>query len=197
MKKHKKTGLTAVCAAVILLCGCGGGDAVYLESAQTGETGTENVSREAAAEAVSGAEQTVFVYVCGAVENPGVYELPEGSRVYEAVELAGGMTDEASPDSLNLAECVADGQMLRIPTEEEAILEKEETSAAEADDGLLDINEADASGFMTLPGIGEAKADAIVRYREEHGDFSSIEELMNVEGIKEGIFNKIKDSIKI
>ena len=137
-----------------------------------------------------------MVYVCGAVENPGVYELPENSRVYEAVAMAGGMTEDAGMEAVNQAEFVTDGQMLRIPTMEEVAAAQEE-SESNVDDGLLDINRASVADFMTLPGIGQSKAEALFQYREAHGRFSSIEEIMNVDGIKEGVFNKIKDSIKV
>ena len=137
-----------------------------------------------------------MVYVCGAVENPGVYELPEKSRVYEAVAMAGGMTEDAGMEAVNQAEFVTDGQMLRIPTMEEVAAAQEE-SESNVDDGLLDINRASVADFMTLPGIGQSKAEALFQYREAHGRFSSIEEIMNVDGIKEGVFNKIKDSIKV
>ena len=126
----------------------------------------------------------------------GVYELPENSRVYEAVAMAGGMTEDAGMEAVNQAEFVTDGQMLRIPTMEEVAAAQEE-SESNVDDGLLDINRASVADFMTLPGIGQSKAEALFQYREAHGRFSSIEEIMNVDGIKEGVFNKIKDSIKV
>lgn len=138
----------------------------------------------------------VVLYVCGAVENPGVYELPENSRVYEAVAMAGGMTENAGMEAVNQAEFVMDGQMLRIPTMEEMTAAQEE-SGSNVEDGLLDINRASVADFMTLPGIGQSKAEALFQYREAHGRFSSVEEIMNVDGIKEGVFNKIKDSIKV
>ena len=122
--------------------------------------------------------------------------LPENSRVYEAVAMAGGMTEDAGMEAVNQAEFVTDGQMLRIPTMEEVAAAQEE-SESNVDDGLLDINRASVADFMTLPGIGQSKAEALFQYREAHGRFSSIEEIMNVDGIKEGVFNKIKDSIKV
>ena len=116
--------------------------------------------------------------------------------VYEAVAMAGGMTEDAGMEAVNQAEFVTDGQMLRIPTMEEVAAAQEE-SESNVDDGLLDINRASVADFMTLPGIGQSKAEALFQYREAHGRFSSIEEIMNVDGIKEGVFNKIKDSIKV
>ena len=93
-------------------------------------------------------------------------------------------------EAVNQAEFGTDGQMLRIPTMEEVAAAQEE-SESNVDDGLLDINRASVADFMTLPGIGQSKAEALFQYREAHGRFSSIEEIMNVDGIKEGVFNKL------
>lgn len=191
-----------IAAAMSLLCGCGARNNVYLEK-NTGETGELCVTEALSAtetEEPDGAkeEKTCLVYVCGAVVAPGVYELDDGSRIYEAVELAGGFMEEAAEDALNLAESVTDGQMIRIPTEEEQeAVGRQGAEADSAADGKLDLNRADVAALMELPGIGQSKAEAIVGYREEHGSFSRTEDLMKVEGIKEGVFNKIKDRIKV
>lgn len=180
---------------ISMLCGCDSRNAVYLEKIQT-ETSEVPQTEEKDSTKETG---SCFVYVCGAVVNPGVYELPENSRVYEAVAMAGGMTEDAGTEAVNQAEIVTDGQMLRIPTIAEVLAVQEDASgdSGATDDGLLNINQAEVADFMTLPGIGQSKAEALVKYREEHGKFSSIEEIMNVDGIKEGVFNKIKDSIKV
>lgn len=191
-----------IAAAMSLLCGCGARNNVYLEknAVETGELCVTEALSATETEEPDGAkeEKTCLVYVCGAVAAPGVYELDDGSRIYEAVELAGGFMEDAAEDVLNLAESVTDGQMIRIPTEEEQ--EAAGRQGAEADsaaDGKLDLNRADVAALMELPGIGQSKAEAIVGYREEHGSFSRTEDLMKVEGIKEGVFNKIKDRIKV
>lgn len=154
------------------------------------------------------------VYVCGQVNAPGVYELEEGSRIADAVELAGGMTAEAAADVLNLAQCLADGQMIRIPSVKEMEAAGAEPvivsggrgngagtdgggAAGTGDGGLVSLNKATKEQLMTLPGIGESKADAIVNYRREQGGFGSVEEIMNISGIKEGVYLKIKDKITI
>lgn len=136
-------------------------------------------------------EQKIYVYVCGHVNQPGVYALFEDSRICDALEMAGGVTDDGQPEALNQAEHMTDGQTLYVPGRDETL-----TMQTEVDDGLVDINQADRESLMTLPGIGESKADDILQYREEHGAFASIEELMKIPGIKEGVFNKIKDKIK-
>lgn len=187
-----------IISVICMVCGCGSRNTVYLE---TKDTEMEEASQPEATEPVEETEapESCFVYVCGAVNCPGVYELPPKSRVYEAIRMAGGVTEDAGSESVNQAEYVTDGQMLRIPTlEEELAAEKSSGNTDQTvDDGLLNINSASAADFMTLPGIGQSKADALVKYREEHGGFSSIEEIMQVDGIKEGVFHKIKDSIKV
>ena len=142
--------------------------------------------------------ENIFVYVCGAVQKPGVYELLPGQRICDAIAAAGGLSEQAAGDSLNQAEVLSDGQMLRVLTKEEAATVQPGQETAESSrDGRVDINTADASALMSLPGIGQSKADAIIAYRNEHGAFKAPEELMNISGIKEGVYQKIKDSIKV
>ncbi|MDR0221628.1 MAG: helix-hairpin-helix domain-containing protein [Lachnospiraceae bacterium] len=155
-----------------------------------------------------------FVHICGAVASPGVYEVPSGSRIFEVLELAGGFTAEAATDAVNLAAPVLDGSKIAIPTVAEA-----EAAGAAIDwvsngDGsvgtagvndyggggstdLVNINTASREALMTLPGIGAAKADSIILYREENGGFKAIEDLMKITGIKDGVFSKIKDKIRV
>lgn len=148
---------------------------------------------------VSG-EGDVYVYVCGAVNAPGVYELKEGARVFEAIQLAGGLTEAAAADAVNQARIVTDGEQIRVPTVEEA-QNQGAGVAGEVTEGTennkININTAGKEELMMLTGIGEAKAESIMDYREKNGSFTSIEELMQIEGIKEGVFNKIKDDITI
>ena len=189
----------AATLAMGVLCGCGAGNHVYLETNGTEEHSAQEEILPEEDDETAEEKLSCFVYVCGAVESPGVYELPEGSRIFEAVELAGGMTEEAAANVLNLAEPLTDGQMIRILTVEEAEKnpEADANEGATEDDGRLDINQADVAAFMGLPGIGQSKAESIVQYREANGPFSSVEEVMEVDGIKEGVFNKIKDRIKV
>lgn len=176
------------------------------QTSRPGEaSGKEDADQEEPAEKGAGKKAAdvskVFVHVCGAVKAPGVYELSGEARVYEAIALAGGMKDEAAAEALNQAERITDGERIYIPTKEE--LEKGIVDGAKPnvtgtdvkDEGKININTADKEELKTLPGIGDAKADSIISYREANGPFGAIEDLMNVEGIKEGVFHKIEDKI--
>ena len=186
--------LTALLA--VFLCGCGIKDHV-LEPAggslQGAEAGSNN---ENDTEAVT--EKRIFVYVCGAVQNAGVYSLTEGSRVFEALEMAGGFSEDADREQLNLAMELTDGQMLRILSQEEAAKAEVEAApqgalsagAEDMSDGLVNINTANEELLMTLPGIGQARAEEIIAWRNEHGSFEDISQLRQVSGIGEKIFSK-------
>ena len=147
----------------------------------------------------------IYVDVCGAVSAPGVYKLDSDSRVFQAIEAAGGMLPEAAGASVNQAQPVSDGQQIYVPTQEEAeegalpaaIQPADPGSETTDANGVVNINTADAAALKSLSGIGDAKAQAILTYREEHGFFSSIEEIMQVPGIKESTFSAIKDKIAV
>ncbi|MCR4955593.1 MAG: helix-hairpin-helix domain-containing protein [Lachnospiraceae bacterium] len=137
----------------------------------------------------------IYVQIDGAVKKPGIYEVAKGSRVFQVVELAGGLKKNASTSSVNQAARVKDEQQIYIATvgEEKAALEQ----STKEESGKVNINLADREALMTIPGIGESKADAIINYREENGSFHSIEDLMKISGIKEGVFSKMKDLITV
>ena len=144
---------------------------------------------------------TIFVYVCGQVVHPGVYEMDEDSRVYEVIQMAGGMTELAAADYVNQAELLEDGQKVYVPSMEDIEQGEAQQSTvlyyAEGDSDKVNINLAGKEDLMVLTGIGEKRAEAILTYRQLHGSFSSIEELMQVEGIKQGTYDKIKDQITV
>lgn len=144
-------------------------------------------------------QEMIYVEVCGAVGAPGVYQMPKGSRVFQAVDQAGGLRGDAVPGQVNQAEEIYDGQQIRIYTVEEMQQEKEQTENIQQirSDGKVDLNRADKALLMTLTGIGETRADAILAYREKQGKFSTIEELMQVEGIKEKTYEKLKNQITV
>ncbi len=139
-------------------------------------------------------QELIYVQVSGAVVKPGVYQVPAGSRVFVAVELAGGLTPEADEGSLNQAQALSDGQQVYVYALGE---EYDRPGDVQAADGRVNLNTATAEELMSLPGIGQAKADSIISYRESSGGFQAIEDLMKIEGIKEGVFSKIKDRIRI
>ena len=170
------------------------------------QDGLTDSNQDGATWEVEQESEACYVYVCGAVEAPGVYMLNTGDRIYEAIALAGGLTEDASTAAVNQAETVSDGQMIFVPTIEEAeagigvISEVSGAATSEqgtVSDGKVNLNTASLTELMTLPGIGESKAQSILDYRAKNGGFSSVEEIMNVDGIKEGLYNRIKDSIKV
>lgn len=171
-------------------------------SGEEQEDGESQEQREGAGKEQTGRtdEGKIWVYVCGQVASPGVYELPEESRIYEAVESAGGILEQGAEESVNLAEKASDGQRIYIPSKEEAAAMPAETpdegSSGGMNDERVNLNTADKEELMTLTGIGETRAEAILTYREENGSFHSPEDIMNVQGIKEGIYEKIKEQIK-
>ena len=167
---------------------------------------------------VSQEPEEIYVDVSGAVVSPGVYCLDAGSRIFQAIEAAGGCTTEAAPVCLNQAAELSDGQKVYVPTVQEAedvaagngaggnagnlwdLGTQSSVTGQTSEDtgtGKVNINTADKELLTTLPGVGSSKADAILAYRQDQGGFSSIEEIMNVEGIKEGVFARIKDRISV
>ena len=169
---------------------------------QKEEEPLESVAEESLEESLEGSEKaeeeekTIVVYVCGCVKSPGVYELPKDARVSDAVQVAAGFAENAAQETINLAKKVEDGEQIYIPSTEETA-GGEDQSGAQKNDDRVDLNTASLEELKTLPGIGDAKAQSIIDYREEHGRFQDIEEIMQIEGIKEGVFQKIKDKIKV
>ena len=141
------------------------------------------------------AENQVYVYVCGAVHNPGVYLLAKESRIVAAVEAAGGFLESAAKEAVNLAAPVTDGMQIVVPSQEE--FSNTKAYEQKMQDGKVNLNTAQILELCTLSGIGQAKAEAILAYRNEIGRFSSIEQLKNVVGIGDSLFERIKESIYI
>jgi len=149
----------------------------------------------------------ITVSVSGNVRRPGLYTLSQGSRIQAAVEAAGGFTEKAHPQGLNLAAVLSDGQQVVIPAIGENPVSSTENGTALGPDspasGLttlaqpLDINTASRQELELLPGIGAEKANQILIYREEHGPFLSIDEIQLVPGIGPGLFEKMKDLIAV
>lgn len=193
MKKNI-IGIILISVLVCFLCACTKEESVYLESERDISETTEETMPDTNTEPAF-----CCVYVCGAVRNPGIYELKEGARIWDALKAAGGYAEDAADTACNLAEYVTDAQKVYVPTIEEAgaLLETAESEGLPGEAGKVNLNTATSAQLMEIPGIGRSKADSILAYRSEHGRFEKIEDIMNITGIKEGIFEKIKDSITV
>ena len=220
MKKEIKGALLIAAAllSVLMLTGCGDPGEMTLsqlesaDSALEAESGPENdgdlPSQDSGnqssdtSDRAAGvpADEMIVVYICGCVQNPGVYELPVGSRVCDGLEAAGGFSENADEKRINLAGLLSDGDMVFFPEVGEALAEGASDYITSTESGStsgapININTAGEQALCTLPGIGSSKAQAIIRYREEHGSFKDIKEIMNVNGIGENLFAQIKDLI--
>lgn len=224
MKQHNNKRKIVQSAKIILfasflLAGCGQKsetvfemtDSGVIQATETEET-SETTEHTAEAEETAGTQEQVpekeadviVVQVSGAVRSPGVFETEPDSRVYQVIEMAGGFTEDAFDESINQAEVVQDGQKITVLTRKEweesgadlqAVMSGASVPAGQQD-GRVNINTADTEELCSLTGVGETRAQAIIDYREKNGSFRSVEGIMEVPGIKEGLFEKIKDSIK-
>lgn len=193
---------TAVfCCLLLAMCGCKSRAGLYVEQGTTVDDGETAGNAEEDTAGSAGTEEEVdmiYVQVSGAVAAPGVYKLPGGSRIFEAVEMAGGVTEDADVSTLNQALVLNDGQMIYVyAVGEERTGQETGEAVGEPKDGRIDLNTATAEELMTLPGIGQSKAESIISWREENGAFESVEDILNITGIKEGVFSKIKNHIKV
>lgn len=192
--KKKAAAIAAIMCVVTTASGCGNYNAEI-----TWEIEESTVSEEAYIESTKTPEEAdmICVYVGGAVSDSGVYLLPQGSRLYEAIEAAGGMTEDADPYYLNQAKILEDAEQIIVLTTQEVQERKEQIRQQAEEAGLVNINTADVSQLMQLNGIGQSRAEAIVAYREQCGRFTQIEDIQQVTGIKAGLYEKIKDKITV
>lgn len=172
------------------LMGCG--DKSYLQTGEEEQTKIQNIE-DVSKQADDTMQETYYVQVNGAVNKPGVYDLPAGSRVCHAIKKAGGLREDACATELNQARVLTDGEMIYICTQEE----NREKDKAGADDGKININTADVEELTKLPGIGETRAQTIIQYRESYGLFSCPEDIKKVSGIGDSTYTKISDAIKV
>ena len=202
LSSYEKKRIVYIAAAVIFILVCG---IIYFGNEKKNEPSYEPVGKSTVCETSfpytdegtgnSSYDESVVVYVTGAVLHPGVYEVGGNMRVSDAIEAAGGFKNNAAADYLNLAAQLSDGEKITVPTKKEAkALNKDDDSD---ESHLVNINTAAKEELMTLPGIGESKADAIIAYRQENGGYRNIEELMQISGIKEGVYSRIKDQIRV
>ena len=153
----------------------------------------------------------VIVDIKGMINNPGVYEVDSNLRVNDVIELAGGLKEGADTSNINLAKLVSDEMTIIIYSTEEVLekfkqevcicncpyIQNDACINSNNDDNLININTAGIEELTTLTGIGDVKAEAIIKYRSEVGKFKTKEELLNVEGIGEALFEKLKDNITV
>ena len=191
MKQNKIVMLLAI--AGILFCG---GIWLYQgKSVQTTETIVSEETNDGLSQQTTENEDgRIYIHIVGAVKKPGVYTFQKKPRVIEVVEKAGGFTKDAVTTEVNQAEIVEDGTQLTIASQKDS-KETKGQQEEQVEAGKVNLNTATKEQLMTLSGIGEAKAVAIIAYREEKGKFQKTEDLMNIPGIKEGVFDKIKSQI--
>lgn len=210
--------VAAVIFGVLFLMGCGDRAITFEQLEPESTAGSVEDAPESTAESVENASEgtvrsgentreegtadCIYVYVCGAVQNPGVVVLAVGSRGVDALEAAGGFAEDAAASAVNLAEVLTDGLRWYIPTVEEAgehfwTGEQDGADQQGRTTGILNLNTATEEQLCTLPGIGKSKAAAIVAYRKENGFFEKCEDLMEVAGIKENVYEKVRNLIKV
>ena len=183
----------------------GTGKNAETQPADTGKAAEDSLTTTG--ETTVGPEENLpVVYICGEVQNPGLYKCSPESRIADVVELAGGLKPEADDTCVNMAARVTDAQQIVITKKGEAPAATAANGTAAGSNGgdtftqgngPVNINTADEAQLKTLPGIGEQKAKAIVSYRQEGGSFGCIEDIMKVPGIKDGAFAKIKNLITV
>ena len=189
-----------------------GDDVIWIDEGEA-RTNYQNPQEEIIAKTRTDGRVLYLIDVSGEVMVPSVYTLSDGARVYEAVDAAGGLTENADTRNTNLAAILSDGMKLYIPSKKEVEEEEKQTgetpgsryingstsqSAAASGGskaGLININTANSAELQKLPGVGPVTADKIISYRNEYGEFKAIEELMNVSGIGEKTFAKLKNTI--
>ena len=148
----------------------------------------------------------IFIHICGAVKNEGVYQVEADARVVDVIRAAGGLTKEAASSGINQAKQLEDGMQVYVPTKKEVSkagtqipgLQKEDlqnSASVNTQNSAININTATKEELMKLKGVGEAKAVLIITYRENNGGFKEITDLMKIKGIKQKFFDKIKDNI--
>lgn len=186
---RKGKRLLVILGSLALLCGCEKKEQIMFFSEPT-----ENTVKDVGLELKQSEESVkIMVYVCGQVKEPGVVEADSKARVVDVISMAGGMTEKAAQNYINLADKLTDGEMIYVPTQEEVL--QWETDAQKEE--RVNINTADAEELCKLHGIGESKAADIIVYRKKNGDFRTKEELMKVPGIKESLYEKIADRITV
>ena len=187
----KKFSLIFLIALIVPMMACGmSNEAAFYDEELNIEEEEETVSEPKESEE----EELIYVSILGCVQKPGVYIFKKGTRMYEAINEAGGVTDDGDVSTINLVDIIKDGTQIVIrPAKDESTGLAPGIGA----DGKVNINTADSNVLVTIPGIGPARAKDIISYREKNGGFQKIEDIMNIPGIKEKTFESIKDNITV
>ena len=188
---------TAVIGGVLLiLVGVGGLFSKKEESVEETEVVVTTVLAEKT-EVSTTQETVIFVDIKGAVKNPGVYQMKVGDRVKDAIDAAGGLTEEADSQKVNLAKRLEDQMAIVVPKvgEEAEEIPAGETRKEATKEGKVNINTATVEELKTLKGVGEKKAEAIIEYRKKNGSFQTKEDLMKVRGIGKKLFESFQERI--
>lgn len=199
-EKWESWSLSAKAAVIggilLILVGLGGLFSKKEESME-GTTVVETTMLVEKTEVSTTQETVIFVDIKGAVKNPGVYQMKVGDRVKDALDAAGGLTDEADSQKVNLAKRLEDQMVIVVPKvgEEAEEIPAGATSKEEAKEGKVNINTATVEELKTLKGVGEKKAEAIIEYRKKNGSFQTKEDLMKVRGIGKKLFESFQERI--
>jgi len=190
MKKNFSLIILIALIIPIMACGMSNEATFYDEELNIEETMEETITEPIENEE----EELVYVSILGCVQNPGVYVLKKGARMYEAINEAGGVIADGDISTVNLVGIIEDGTQIIIRPKQDG---ENAPAPGFGSDGKVNINTADSNTLCTITGIGPSRAKDIISYREKNGGFKKIEDIMNVSGIKEGTFEKIKDSITV
>ena len=188
--KIKKAALPITVMAALLFLWLSGGSTGASEIKET-DTDQSIVPYEE-----NETESEIYVDIGGCINKPGVYKITTGTRLFQVIEKAGGLSEEADTDSINMAEEVYDGQKIMIYSANDTGSEEQKYADA-SDDGKININRADSDELKKIPGVGPATAKKIIEYRTNNGNFSSIEEIKNVSGIGEKTYESMKEYITV
>lgn len=200
----KNNKMLLIAAAVVMIFAASAAFFIFNEKRDTISIEEADLEIEAEESKASNAarkegDEKVFVDVSGCVKKPGVYEVSAASRIFQVIELAGGVTPDADTSYINQAEPVSDGLKINVPDKNNTDISAGTTSSAshENSTGKININTADATKLQEIPGIGPVTAEKIISYRESNGYFSSVDQIKNVSGIGDKTYEKIKDIINV
>lgn len=186
-----------VIAAVLFFWLNSGSDEIKIDEGNSSAIEEDGVSQQE----VNPPQSHLYVDIGGEVMKPGVYEVSEGTRLFEVIDKAGGLTEDADIDGINRAETVQDGQKIMIGRQGENPDENRvgysANNVTDTGEGKVNINTADAAALQTIPGIGPSKADRIIEYRESEGKFNEIDDIKNISGIGNKTFESIKEYITV